>query len=62
MERVTQASFACPTPDTSGCLGGQEGTQGWEGVQGSGCRPAGPSEAVIKGSRRPHGVMYVRLN
>lgn len=43
-------------------MGGWEGAEGREGVQGSGCGPAGPSEAVIKGSRRPRGVMYVRLN
>ena len=43
-------------------MGCQEGAQGQEGVQGSGHGPAGPSEAVIKGSRHPRGVMYVRLN
>lgn len=42
--------------------GGQEGVQRQEGVPGSGRGPACPSEAVIKGSRRPRGMMYVRLN
>lgn len=50
------------SPGGGGEPGGQEEVQGREGVPGSGRGPARPSEAVIKGSRRPRGMMYVGLN